>query len=321
MGPAEGRSRTYFAQKLPSADKPYAVQTINLTGQAYDGELVRQINFHLPQGAIYNLIGRNNAGKTTLLHLLLGIRQPDSGEILFFGQSDESALTDVRRSTGFFLGGSFYPYLSALKNLSYLARLKGLSRPSFEAERVLHLCEFRQINERCGSMSAGRLKHLGVAAALLGHPEILILDDPLTGLDLQTEEAVMRALRTVNQTENLTVLLTSNLSSNISPEASHVGLMDKGLLVHETTMAKLQEACRSEIILKVDQPAKACWLLEQAFGIFNYSIDGEQRIHIRAFPPAPESLSAALAEAGIRIDLYYPSDLSIGDYCRKVLGE
>lgn len=300
-------------------DEVLAIRTVDLCKYTVGSGDIEDINLHLPKGAIYELVGKEFAGKTSVLYLLLGIKQPDEGQIIFYGDPSEESTAAARSSIGFFLGGGFYPYLSALDNLIYIAHMRGISRPKYEAERVLSYCEFLNIYERCGSLSPSELRHLGIAAALMGHPDILILDEPTVGMDLETVEVITRVLKTINQTENMTILITANMHSEMQADVSHIGFMSKGRLVHETTMSRLKEACRSELILQVDKAPLALWTLEQKLGIKDFTIDGEQKIHIKDLPPRPEIISEALAEENIRIDLYYPSAMSLQDYFRRIL--
>ncbi len=307
--------------KQPAKEqKPaYAIELRGVSARRSDAPSLHSVDLHLPAGAVYLLIGPKDAGKRELLKYIIGPEAPDAGEIYFFGKSSAKAKQAARERLGFFLGGGFYPYLSAYQNLHYLALMKGIVRPGKEARRVLRLCAFEGADRRCSNLPEAEIKQLGLAAALLGRPEILILDEALSMLDLASVEKIRAALQELNRSESLSILLTRNLYTQIGLKFTHIGLIDRGRMVFEMSAESLRKACRSEIIFKTARNPLAVWVLEEKLNIHDYTIDGQQRIHVPAQDMRPEIIGGAMQDAGIRIDLLYESEMNIHDFCRQFL--
>lgn len=304
-----------------AASDLYALETVNLSKSINNTQVLDRVCLRLPKGQIYNLIGLDHSGKTTLLRILAGLSQPDEGKIYFNGENSKESTALARKATGLRFEAGFYSYLTARQNLIYIAELRGIRHAKKEAARVPELLNFEKADVRCAELSRSALQELGICAAFLGHPELLLLDEPMIGMQLSTVEAARKALQTLRETEGLTVLITSNLYLNIGMQVDRVGFMDEGRLIHEMSSVKLRQACRSELILKVDRTEKAAWVLEQVLHCSDYDIDAEKQIHLRAFVDRPEAVSEALTREGIRIDLIYPSEIGLQDYFFKIRGD
>ena len=161
--------------------KKTMLQTRGLTKQYGEFTALDRVSLTLNEGDIYGLVGRNGAGKTTFFKCVMGLAKPTSGEIVISGHS---YLNTARRQIGFMIGPSFHPYLNPKENLEYLCRVKGV-RAKGEAERLLKLVGLDGVKKPFKAFSMGMKQRLGIAGALLGSPPIVVLDEPINGLDPQ----------------------------------------------------------------------------------------------------------------------------------------
>lgn len=195
---------------------------------------VHRLSLHVERGSIYGFLGANGAGKTTTLKIILRLLRPDTGSVLFFGKP----LTN----TGGYIGSlietpSFYGHLTAYENLE-ISRLL-LCLPATEIGRVLEIVELQEErNERVGTFSLGMKQRLGIARALLGSPKVIILDEPLNGLDPAGVHTMRSVLCRLVEEGDHTLLVSSHLLSELERVVSHVGLIHNGKLLLECTLAQ-----------------------------------------------------------------------------------
>jgi ABC-2 type transport system ATP-binding protein len=191
---------------------------------------------NVERGDIYGLVGRNGAGKTTLLKCLLGLVRPESGTISLLG--DSADLDEARGRIGFMIKPAFFTYLSAERNLAYHCRLKGFD-PALEIDRALRIVGLEGERKPVKSYSLGMKQRLGIAAALLGSPEIVILDEPLNGLDPLGIRDVRALIKRINEDIGATVVVSSHLLGELEMVASKFGILENGRLVEEIAHREL----------------------------------------------------------------------------------
>src|SRR5829696_8384779 len=215
-------------------DATTIVSTQGLTKVFGRRRAVDAVDLTVTRGEVYGFLGPNGAGKTTTLRMLLGLVRPTSGSALVHGRppGDPAA---VARTGSLVEGPGFYPYLSGRENLRVLARYRGL--PDREVDRVLERVDLTARGaDRFRSYSLGMKQRLGVAAALLGEPDLLVLDEPTNGLD----PAGMRRLLVEVAAGGQTVLLSSHLLAEVQEICDRVGIIDRGRLLVESTVAELR---------------------------------------------------------------------------------
>jgi ABC-type multidrug transport system ATPase subunit len=221
------------------------LETNNLTKKYGDRLAVDSVSMSVRSGDVYGFLGPNGAGKTTTLRMCLGLVHPTSGSATVLGRSTGDA--DVMARTGALIEGpGFYPYLSGRANLQVLARYRGLPDSAVDAalERV-------DLSERGGDRfkvySLGMKQRLGVAAALMGDPELIVLDEPTNGLD-PGGMADMRALIVDLASGGQTVLLSSHLLAEVEEICDRVGVISRGRLLVESTVAELRGGRRLRVV-------------------------------------------------------------------------
>lgn len=220
-------------------------------------EVLQDVNMDIQRGDIYGLIGRNGAGKTTLFKVILGLSEYTSGTM-----SIEGNVTDLsvgRRKIGFLIGSNFFPYLNGRENINYYRRLKRV-RDKGEIDRVLEITGLSNAKGPYKNYSLGMKQRLGIANAILGSPEILILDEPTNGLDPQGIADVRTLIQRLNEEFGMTVIISSHILSELQNTAHRFGIINNGTLLRTVTQEDLQKK-QNAIRLQVDDIERARELL------------------------------------------------------------
>jgi ABC-2 type transport system ATP-binding protein len=264
---------------------------------------VDNVDLNVHEGDVYGFLGPNGAGKTTTLRMCLGLITPTEGSVELFGRDPmrqgAAALQDV---AGFVEAPRFYPYLSGRKNLELLAALDGRSRKLSWAsiEETLELVELSSRgDDRVGGYSHGMRQRLGIAAALLRRPRLLILDEPATGLD----PAGMRDMRVLVRrlaAEGMTVLLSSHQLPEVQELCDRVAIVNSGKVVYEGELAALRRGSSRSWRLHTADDTRALRIAGAQPGIHDVRLDGSE-LHLTAEEDEVGSLSLALGAAGVAI--------------------
>lgn len=225
-------------------------------------DVLKGVTLTVNKGDIYGLIGKNGAGKTTIFKILLGLSEKNGGMLSIAGSSNDRELAANRRKIGFFVGHSFFSYLSAKENLRYYATVKGIPgrEQKKEIERVLEIVNLQGVKKPVKTYSLGMKQRLGIANAILGNPEILILDEPTNGLDPQGIADVRHLVRRLNEEFGMTVIVSSHILGELEHTAHRFGIVNEGIVVREITEDDLKEKNRA-VEISVDDLEKAKELL------------------------------------------------------------
>ena len=283
------------------------VSTQRLTKTFGPRTAVDAVDLTVRRGEVYGFLGPNGAGKTTTLRMLLGLVRPTSGGATVHGLPPGDPVA-VARTGSLVEGPGFYPYLSGRENLRVLARYRGLDHR--EVDRVLDRVDLTErSSDRFKTYSLGMKQRLGVAAALLGEPDLLVLDEPTNGLD-PAGMADMRALLVDVAAGGQTVLLSSHLLAEVQEICDRVGIIAGGRLLVESTVAELRGA--TGIRLVADPIDRALAVAMKVAGDDAVEVDGQVlRVSVPA-AQAPE-LARALVGAGIDITELTPVERSLED--------
>lgn len=227
--------------------------TTALSKQYKHTKALDQLSMHVPRGAIYGFIGRNGAGKTTLIRLVCGLQAPTSGSFCLYDAENTSAgIHLARRRLGAVIETpSFYHHLSAADNLRQQYRILGL--PSFtDIPDLLRLVGLSDAgHKQARHFSLGMKQRLGIAMALAGRPDFLVLDEPTNGLDPQGIIEIRELILRLNREEGITVLISSHILDELSRLATHYGIIDGGRMVKELSATELESACRKALRVRV----------------------------------------------------------------------
>jgi ABC-2 type transport system ATP-binding protein len=296
----------------PSPDEAPPVKARGLV-KRYDEVLaVDHIDLNVRAGDVYGFLGPNGAGKTTTLRMALGLITPSEGTVELFGRDPmRQGARALQGVAGFVEAPRFYPYLSARKNLELLAALDG----DDASERIAEVFEIVELTARAkhrvGGFSHGMRQRLGIAAALLRRPRLLILDEPATGLD----PGGMRDMRLLIRRlagEGITVLLSSHQLPEVQELCDRVAIVDSGRVVYEGALADLRRQGGAGYRLRTSDDPRALGIVREAPGIEHASI-GEQGLGFQADERAVGALSLALARDGVAILALTPELATLED--------
>ena len=219
-------------------------------------QVLKGVNMQVNRGDIYGLIGKNGAGKTTIFKMILGLSEMNGGTVSITGSRNNRELLKNRNKIGFLVGARFYKYLSARENLYYYATVKGIPKReiSREIKRVLELVELPDTKKPFKNFSLGMMQRLGIANAILGNPEILILDEPTNGLDPQGIADVRHMIKRFRDEFNMTVIVSSHILGELEHTADRFGIVNEGVVVREITQEDLKDKHQAVEIVIDDLP-------------------------------------------------------------------
>ena len=231
----------------------YVLRTNALSKSYRNFQALKGVSMNVPQGAIYGFVGKNGAGKTTLIRLICGMQEPTSGEYTLYGRKNtQKEIVNARRRMGAIVETpSIYLDMTAEGNLRQQYRILGL--PSFEGiGDLLQLVGLAHTGKKKAKhFSLGMRQRLGIAVALAGDPDLLILDEPANGLDPQGIIEIRELILRLNRERQITVLISSHILDELSKLATHYGFIDNGCMVREISAAELEAACRKCVRMQV----------------------------------------------------------------------
>ena len=243
----------------------YILKTYNLVKQYKKHKVLNQVNMNIAKGDIYGFVGENGSGKTTIIRLITGLIFPNSGSYELFGVSNQdSKIIDVRKKVGAIVETpSIYNNMSAFENLKMQAEILGVKYENKIIEVLKEVGLENVINDKkqAGNFSLGMRQRLGIAMALLGEPEFLILDEPMNGLDPAGIVEIRELILKLNQTKNITFLISSHILTELALVATKYGIISKGKIIKDITFEELKKECQKCLYIKVNEPLKLIEIL------------------------------------------------------------
>lgn len=211
------------------------------------------VTMNVPKGSIYGFVGKNGAGKTTLIRLICGLQEPSSGEFTLYGtKHTDSKISKARRRMGAVVETpSIYPDMTAVDNLKQQYRMLGL--PGFDGiDDILKIVGLENTGKKkARNFSLGMRQRLGIAVAICGDPDFLVLDEPINGLDPQGIVEIRELILRLNRERQITVLISSHILDELAKLATHYGFIDKGKIIREMSAEELDATCRKCVRLTV----------------------------------------------------------------------
>lgn len=265
------------------------VETHQLTKEYGKVRCVSSVSMQVPSGAVYGFLGPNGAGKSTTLKMILGLAKPTAGSITLFDTpvNEKNRIRLLKQTGSLIESPSYYGHLTGEENLQIIQTLKGCSEK--DIDKVLEIVRLNEARKKLvNHYSLGMKQRLGLAAALLGFPRLLILDEPTNGLDPAGIQEMRNLIRSLPEAYGMTILVSSHLLSEIDQMADHVGIIRKGELVYQGTLESLHSHAREQIALRTGHPATAISLLRQD------GIEVEQEDGYLLFPLMDDSYVAHL---------------------------
>ena len=257
------------------------IQTKELTKKYGEQTVVNQVNLHVKKGRIYGLLGRNGAGKTTSMKMMLGLTAATSGSIELFGSPLWGNEKTIYPRIGAMIEHpGFYPNLTGTENLEIFAKLRGTAS-NHAVKHALELVGLPYKDKKTfGKYSLGMKQRLGIANAILHDPELLILDEPTNGLDPIGIAEMRNFMKNLSTQQGKTILISSHILSEIALLADDVGILDQGVLLEESSMEELKKRNAKYILLEVSDIPKTLLILERNFQVQEYSVQDEHTLRI-----------------------------------------
>ena len=272
------------------------------------------------KGQIYGLVGRNGAGKTTIIRMITGQTVPTAGEVTLFGAAGRDLLK-LRARTGVMVETpSFYPYLTARQNLEYYRLQRGIPGKN-AVDQALEEVDLADTGKKTfKNFSLGMKQRLGLALALMARPDLLLLDEPINGLDPEGIVEFRNLLLRLNRERQTTILISSHILSELSNLATCYGFLDNGVMLEQISAKALEEKCRACIEARVDDPSQAALVLERALGVRDYEVLPGGVLRIYDCLDAPQRVTQALVEGGVSLRGIESRGADLEDYFLSMIG-
>ena len=299
----------------------YILETQDLTKVYGNKEAAKDVNLHIAAGQIYGLIGRNGAGKTTIMRIISGLSLPTSGSYSLFGKTGY-AMGKMLRNVGVLIEApGIYPRLSAYENIKIKCIATGMNKKGY-AENVLESVGLDQSDwkKTAGAYSLGMRQRLGIGLALVGDPKILILDEPINGLDPQGIAEVRQTLANLRDEKGITIMISSHILDELAKVADCFGVINEGRLLDEFTAEELHRRCGQYVIIRTDDPEMTVKVLT------DLGVDGIEREHdgtlrISGFLDKTAAMSKAIVNAGIALTEIRLQSVTLEDYYLSITGK
>ncbi len=291
----------------------YILETNSLSKIYGRNKALDNVSIHVPKGGIYGLIGRNGAGKTTLLKIISSLATASSGEYKIFGKLSSELKGDNVKIGTLIEAPGIYPKLSAVDNM----QIKSLTMGINDKQRINDLLKLVGLDgvmkKPVGKFSLGMKQRLGMAMALIGKPELVILDEPINGLDPQGIIEVRDTISKLNREHNITFIISSHILEELSKVATVYGIIDKGVLLEEITTDALMNRCTDKIQIGTNDNEKACRIIKE-FGISDFRLSDDGFIYIFEQTDKCADINFALAKEGVPVHHLSKCSESIENY-------
>lgn len=297
----------------------YLLETNNLSKQYGKHKALHNVNLHIRRGDIYGLIGRNGAGKTTMLRILSGLAAPTEGDFTLFGYQGKEASALRNRIGALIEAPGIYANLSAHENI----KLKCLAMGVRDAKVVQELLDIVGLShvgkKRVKNFSMGMKQRLGIALALVGNPDLVILDEPINGLDPQGIVEIREIIEKLNKEQGITFIVSSHILEELAKIATNYGIIHEGVLLQELTREQLLEKCSEHIEVRTDNAKHACTVIEN-MGIHKYKVIDTETIRIFERLDESGGIALQLAEQGIKLKGIAVKNEALEDYYLQMTG-
>ena len=299
----------------------YILETQDLTKVYGNKEAAKDVNLHIAAGQIYGLSGRNGAGKTTIMRMISGLSLPTSGSYSLFGKTGY-AMGKMLRNVGVLIEApGIYPRLSAYENIKIKCIATGMNKKGY-AENVLESVGLDQSDwkKTAGAYSLGMRQRLGIGLALVGDPKILILDEPINGLDPQGIAEVRQTLANLRDEKGITIMISSHILDELAKVADCFGVINEGRLLDEFTAEELHRRCGQYVIIRTDDPEMTVKVLT-GLGVDSIEREHDGTLRISGFLDKTAAMSKAIVNAGIALTEIRLQSVTLEDYYLSITGK
>ncbi len=299
----------------------YIIETKNLTKQYGAQKSVADLNIHIQKGRIYGLLGRNGAGKTTTMKMLLGLTKPTAGDVTIFGKPLRGNEKKILPRIGSLIESpGFYPNLTATENLRIFATLRGVPH-RHSIQDALNLVSLPYNDKKLFSQySLGMKQRLAIALAVMHDPELLILDEPINGLDPIGIAEVRDFIRELCNARGKTILISSHILSEIALLADEVGIIDNGVLLEEESLEELERKSNNHIHFTISDTSQGARILENVFNENDFEIQDDHNLSIHNLDLPISKIVASFVQNGLEVSQAHTCEESLEDYFKRITG-
>lgn len=294
------------------------IQTKNLTKTFGDHKAVNNISLTINQGDIYGLIGRNGAGKTTFMKMISNLSRPTSGTYQIFPGSEKNSKINQTRISALIENVGSYPTMTAYDNMLLKGKSLGLSGNKYIYETLDLLGLGNVGKKKVKDFSLGMKQRLGISLALVGNPDIMVLDEPINGLDPQGIIDIRNIIANLNREKNITFLISSHILDELAKIATNFAIIDKGSLIANFSRKDLEESTKDRIEVVTDDPKKTILALDDK-NIGPYKLVDENMINIYIDSNFTNDIITCLYQAGIKINYFNVHNTSLEEYYIRLL--
>lgn len=292
-----------------------ALQTHELTKKYGDFYALDSVSITVNESDIYGLIGRNGAGKTTFFKCVMGLAKPTGGTIAINGE--HTNLNAARKHMGFMINPSFFPYLNPKENLEYLCRVKGIKAKP-EVDRLLKIVGLDGVKKPFKAFSLGMKQRLGIAGALLGSPSIVVLDEPINGLDPQGIIDMRMVIKEAHAQTGATFIISSHILPELDLVATKFGFIEQGVLVKQISHTQLHEETKKSLVLEVNDIARAQTGL-RAMGFTDIRSE-DNRLVLETRLDESHEIARTLINVGVDVYDLHRQETTLEEYFMKLIG-
>ncbi|MEG0396635.1 MAG: ATP-binding cassette domain-containing protein [Oscillospiraceae bacterium] len=294
----------------------------NLSKTYGNNRALNGVNLTLKGGRIYGLIGQNGAGKTTLIRMISGLGFAEEGKITLFGKSDERSLTNERKRLGCMIEyPSLSPTMNAHENLRIQRIMRGIRDSKVEDEMLEKVGLTNTGNKKAKDFSLGMKQRLGIAIAMLSNPELLILDEPINGLDPVGVVEIRHLLKKLCQERKLTILISSHNLPELHETATDYIIVHKGAIRRQISQAELDLACKRHMVIRSVKPNSLAPIIQSVLKTTNFEVDADGSIKLYDFLDRTDFVGQALYDNGIAVSQLALQGETLESYYMSIIEE
>lgn len=298
------------------------LQTNNFTKTYHGVNAVDHVSMTVNKGEIYGFIGQNGAGKTTMFRLITSLIKPSGGGLALFGENTPAGLAAGHKRIGCMVEGpAFFAKLSAADNLEYYRIQRGIPDKTCVA-RALQMVKLADTGKkRYNQFSLGMKQRLGLALAIMGGPDLLILDEPINGLDPMGIIDIREVLKTLQREHGMTIIISSHILNELAQVATNFGIIHQGRLLREFTAKQLEEETRRSIVIKVDDAPAAAAVLQEKMGTTAFEVLPGNELRVYDFLDNPSEVSFQLNTNNVRVHSMTEQGVNLEEYFMQCIGQ
>ena len=301
--------------------KEIVLKTNGLTKKYKKFTALENADMTVYRGEIYGLIGRNGAGKTTLMKVVTGLTEKTSGEFEIFGKTGSAAERERKRIGCLIENPAFFGNLTAYRNLRYYCMQKGITDLS-QIDEVLKMLNLTDARDRkFKQFSLGMKQRLGIAFSLLDNPDLIILDEPINGLDPIAISELRDTFHKLNTEHAVTIMISSHILSELYAVADRFLFIDKGHVLKEMTKEEIDLECMRCIVVKTSDTKAAATVLEEKLSITDYKVIDSSEIRVYERSAAADIINRELIRADVSVSGISEAGISLEDYFKQLVGE